>query len=308
MKRGKSAELLLNNSKNMLQAINKSEKYKNDFCEYTHSQLKHKIFLQKLLHIIKITQAEFLTQISDYKKNHTLSNKIILNILKNLKSELIIVFKDKIQNKESLEYKANKNKSALIKNIFGTGKQNNNLKLVESKNEIKNYKYTTELPHLRSLNFRISNQLKYMDIKIKLISGNSNLFNPKNTPNYIYLFLDGKNDTSKAYNLLHDDLLSIRKKFTLIVKEKETQNLQILQLKRDIMFMQDKCGLNNKNEYVNTSDIINEESKEEYFTKTGVCTLENSKNNDILNKNQESKNITDCAFYRNELIRINDNV
>ena len=293
--------LVLNNNENFLEKINFNDNNKKEFCEYVYSRLKHKIFLEKILHIIKITQIEFLSQISAHKKNNKFSYKIIKNILQELKNELDSTFKDNIQNKTNIESTTNKNKSDLIKNIFGKVKKDNNLKIKNNKNQIINYKYSVELPNLKLLNFKIENQLTYMDIKIKLLS--PNLFNNKDTFKYVYLFLDGKNDTTQAYNFLHDNLIYIREAFKLIVKNKELQNNRLLQMNAAVNILKEECHLikkNFQNEYINTSQIINEESKE-YITKTGVCTNEISNNNNKINE-YESDNI-----YKNKLVRVNEN-
>ena len=294
--------LVLNNSENFLEKINFNGDNKKEFCEYVYSRLKHKIFLEKILHIIKITQIEFLSQISAHKKNNKFSYKIIKNILQELKNELDSTFKDNIQNKTNIESTTNKNKSDLIKNIFGKVKKDNNLKIKNNKNQIINYKYCVELPNLKLLNFKIENQLTYMDIKIKLLS--PNLFNNKDTFKYVYLFLDGKNDTTQAYNFLHDNLIYIREAFKLIVKNKELQNNRLLQMNAAVNILKEECHLikkNFQNEYINTSQIINEESKE-YITKTGVCTNEIYNNNNNKINEYESDNI-----YKNKLVRVNGN-
>ena len=294
--------LVLNNSENFLEKINFNDNNKKEFCEYVYSRLKHKIFLEKILHIIKITQIEFLSQISAHKKDNKFSYKIIKNILQELKNELDSTFKDNIQNKTNIESTTNKNKSDLIKNIFGKVKKDNNLKIKNNKNQIINYKYCVELPNLKLLNFKIENQLTYMDIKIKLLS--PNLFNNKNTSKYVYLFLDGKNDTTQAYNFLHDNLIYIREAFKLIVKNKELQNNRLLQMNAAVNILKEECHLikkNFQNEYINTSQIINEESKE-YITKTGVCTNEIYNNNNNKINEYESDNI-----YKNKLVRVNGN-
>lgn len=294
--------LVLNNNENFLEKINFNDNNKKEFCEYVYSRLKHKIFLEKILHIIKITQIEFLSQISAHKKNNKFSYKIIKNILQELKNELDSTFKDNIQNKTNIESTTNKNKSDLIKNIFGKVKKDNNLKIKNNKNQIINYKYCVELPNLKLLNFKIENQLTYMDIKIKLLS--PNLFNNKDTFKYVYLFLDSKNDTTQAYNFLHDNLIYIREAFKLIVKNKELQNNRLLQMNAAVNILKEECHLikkNFQNEYINTSQIINEESKE-YITKTGVCTNEIYNNNNNKINEYESDNI-----YKNKLVRVNGN-
>ena len=296
--------LVLNNNENFLEKINFNDNNKKEFCEYVYSRLKHKIFLEKILHIIKITQIEFLAQISAQKKNNKFSYKIIKNILQELKNELDSTFKDNIQNKTNIESTTNKNKSDLIKNIFGKVKKDNNLKIKNNKNQIINYKYCVELPNLKLLNFKIENQLTYMDIKIKLLS--PNLFNNKDTFKYVYLFLDSKNDTTQAYNFLHDNLIYIREAFKLIVKNKELQNNRLLQMNAAVNILKEECHLikkNFQNEYINTSQIINEESKE-YITKTGVCT------NEIYNNNNNNNKINEFEgdnIYKNKLVRVNGN-
>ena len=296
--------LVLNNNENFLEKINFNDNNKKEFCEYVYSRLKHKIFLEKIIHIIKITQIEFLSQISAHKKNNKFAYKIIKNILQELKNELVSTFKDNIQNKTNIESTTNKNKSDLIKNIFGKVKKDNNLKIKNNKNQIINYKYCVELPNLKLLNFKIENQLTYMDIKIKLLS--PNLFNNKDTFKYVYLFLDSKNDTTQAYNFLHDNLIYIREAFKLIVKNKELQNNRLLQMNAAVNILKEECHLikkNFQNEYINTSQIINEESKE-YITKTGVCT------NEIYNNNNNNNKINEFEgdnIYKNKLVRVNGN-
>ena len=296
MKKSFSAKQL-NKSQNIFKKINIEDDYKNDFCEFTYSRLKHKIFLQKLLHIIQLTQADFLVQISSFKNNNKFSYKIIKDILKGFKKELDTAFKNNLQIMNIMEFKAKKNKSTLITNIFGQEKLIN-LPKKENKN---NQKYINELPHLKTLNFKTENQLKYVDIKIKILSPNK--FNLKNSSKYIYLFFDSKNDTSPAYNSLHDELISIRKKFTLIVKYKEMQNINLTKLGNLVnAFKNNNPFKFNHNEYVNTSKIIEEDS-DEYITRTGVCTIENF---DDDNKKYNIKNLENNGLYKYRFINVNN--
>jgi len=296
MKKSFSAKQL-NKSQNIFKKINIEDDYKNDFCEFTYSRLKHKIFLQKLLHIIQLTQADFLVQISSFKNNNKFSYKIIKDILKGFKKELDTAFKNNLQIMNIMEFKAKKNKSTLITNIFGQEKLIN-LPKKENKN---NQKYINELPHLKTLNFKTENQLKYVDIKIKILS--SNKFNLKNSPKYIYQFFDSKNDASPAYNSLHDELISIRKKFTLIVKYKEMQNINLTKLGNLVnAFKNNNPFKFNHNEYVNTSKIIEEDS-DEYITRTGVCTIENF---DDDNKKYNIKNLENNGLYKYRFINVNN--
>ena len=67
----KSRSLIdLRKSENIFTKINIKDDNQKDFGEITYSRLKHKMFLQKLLHIIQLTQAELLVQISTFKRNN----------------------------------------------------------------------------------------------------------------------------------------------------------------------------------------------------------------------------------------------
>ena len=187
----------------------------------------------------------------------------------------------------------NNNKSFLIKSIFDLESENiNNLKIKKNEGKIKktkeknndnNYKYNIELPHLKLLNFKLENQLQYMNIMVKLKIESINFFKdevPKFNDDYIYIFCLNKNDIFEASNYLHDNLINIRNAFKLIVKKKEIQNMNLIDLNSQVISMREKVALKGKkisNDYINTSDIINEESKE-YYTKTNFNTFENYKN------------------------------
>ena len=183
-----------------------------------------------------------------------------------------------------------KNKSTFVKNIFSLEKFIK-LQKKDKNNIINNKKIIKELPNLKTLNFSLENQLKYIDIKLKILTPIKSIkYNPKNCPNYIYPFFDNKNANSLAYNSLHDELITIRKKFTLIVKYKELQNIHLTKLKNLVATFKNNNAIKDKfnhNEYVNTSKIIEEDS-DEYITRTGVCTVENFDDN---NKQYNFKNL-----------------
>ena len=83
-----------------------------------------------------------------------------------------------------------------------------------------------------------------------------------------------------ASKYLHDNLIDIRNEFKSIVKQKEIQNRELLILNSKITSLKEDVELLGKkisNDYTNTSDIINEESRE-YYTKANICTMENYDN------------------------------
>ena len=321
MKKSNSALKLNLNEKRDNFFINRTNSKKEDNQknenENSISLPKHKTFLSNILELIKISQNEYLSQISfNSKKNNNNCNinKIIIKMLSNLKNDLIMILKDNTENKAKIQNNMNLSKSVLVKNIFDFERDNvNNLKYSsERKRKNKNinndndyYKYNIELPHLKLLNFKIENQLAYINIMI--ILKNDSLYNFKNERNKFdeedfYVFCDSQNDISDASIYLHDELINIRNKFKSIVKKKDIQNRNLILLNAKVISMKEDVellGKKSSNDYVNTSDIINEESRE-YYTKTNICTNENY----INDKNNIEDN--DFIFMKKNIIRKNN--
>ena len=212
----------------------------------------------------------------------------------------MITLKDNTESKAKIQHLMNNNKSILVKSIFDFERENVNNFKVQSEKKIKkikkvnnddDYKYNIELPHLKLLNFKIENQLQYMNIMIKLKMDNKKC----------YIFCDNQNNIQEASNYLHDNLINIRNEFKSIVKKKEIQNRNLIILHSKVITMKEEVELLGKkgsNDYINTSDIINEESRE-YYTKTNICTMENLQN--LNNEFEENNN-----NIKKNLIRIND--
>ena len=318
MKKSFSA-LKLNMNDNYLNKIKIfPEKQKEINYDNKLSLIKHKVFLNKILELIKISQIDFLSQKSFNSKNiknHNSNNssKAIKDILLNLKNELIITLKGNTENKAKIQNMMNNHKTFLVKSIFDFERDNvNNIKIKEENkkkykkfSEDENYKYNIELPHLKLLNFKVENQLKYISVLIKLKMENTKDF--KNESSKFddfdfHIFCDNQNDNLVASNYLHNNLINIRDKFKLIVKNKENQNRNLIILNARVIALKEELellGKKSSNDYVNTSDIINEESRE-YYTKTNICTIENHKNS---NKELDTNN----DFMKKNLIRINGN-
>ena len=304
------------------------EQNKNAIYDNSISLLKHKVFLEKLLHLIKISQIDYLSQISSNvnKSNVNTNNdtdtdtnnnnndnpknkiKIIKSILSNLQKDLITTLKDNTNSKAKMQNETTNIKSSLIKSIFEASghPENSNLDTKNTLNETpkniprKNvnnynesyYKYNIELPHLKMLNFKIENQLNYINslIKVKMQSIKR-----------LYIFCDNQNDISDASNHLHQNLINARNDFKSMVKKKEIQNRNLLILKSQLNSMREEVatlGKKSSNDYINTSEVINEESKE-YYTKTNVCTIENYKRN---SRDFESENKINNIGFNNKVL------
>ena len=320
MKRSNSALKLDLNEKNDNFFINSNLEKENDKKNENKNSIslpKHKTFLLNILELIKISQNEYLSQISfnSKKNNNGNINKIIIKMLSNLKNDLIMILKDNTESKAKIQNTMNLSKSVLVKSIFDFERENvNNLKTnSERKKKNKNlnndndyYKYNIELPHLKLLNFRIENHLAYINIMIKL--KNESLYNFKNEGNKFdeedfYVFCDSQNDISDASIYIHDELINIRNRFKSIVKQKDIQNRNLTLLNAKVISMKEDVellGKKSSNDYVNTSDIINEDSRE-YYTKTNICTNENYINS---HNNIEDNNI---IFMKKNIIR-KDNI
>ena len=307
---------------------------KNTIYDNSISLLKHKVFLEKLLHLIKISQIDYLSQISSNsnKSNVNTNNdtdtdtntnnnnndnpknkiRIIKSILSNLQKDLITTLKDNTNSKAKMQNETTNIKSSLIKSIFeasghpespnlDTTTLNDTPKSIQKKN-VSNYnesyyKYNIELPHLKLLNFKIENQLKYINslIKVKMQSIKR-----------LYIFCDNQNDIMDASNHLHRNLINARNDFKSMVKKKELQNRNLLILDSQINSMREEVatlGKKSSNEYINTSEVINEDSME-YYTKTNVCTMENYKRD---SKDFENENkINNIGFNSKVLIPKNN--
>ena len=302
MRKNKSV-IALNNCESYFKKINENFGSKVNFEESVNSRLKYKSYLKNILTIIKNYQIEILTQISISKKNKKLSNKIVKQSLQDLKQELNSLFHIKTKNKINSEQNKNKTKTFFSQNISDRKDDNNSINQ-EEKNQVNNNKIEDELTHLKLLNFKIENQIKYIDTKIKLLS--ANIFIRKKHDKYIYLLLDNKNDLEQAYNLLHDKLISNRERFKIVVKQKRIQNDIMAELKEEVDLWRKEFNQKQKmnhNEYIDTNKIISEETSE--YTKT---TLFPKGTNDITNKRRfRTEPFEGIIFYENQLKCINNN-
>jgi len=293
MKENKS-ELIMK-KENILDLLNLNDKSNKNYLNIIQSKLYKKLILEKILDNIKNIQLVLLSKKSLNKSDNKLPYEIIKNVLKDLKLELNSTFKEKEQNNINIKIKYRPIKISnysLIKNVSN----------INNKNIIINPKLIPELSNLKLTNFKLENELEFIDTKIKLLSNNNSNEKGKNPSIISYLFLNEKNKNIEAYNSLHDNLLDKRERFKLIVKKKGLQNYIINQLntavnslKEDILFEKKFF----KNEYIITSQIIDEETNE-YPTKTS--SLENDINSD--KEKIYSNKIENDILYKNRLICI----
>ena len=262
MKNQRSA-LFSINKENILQKLNQNSDFQTYFYKYPLTQLKDKIFLQKVLSIIKISQMEFLSHVSKDKKNKKFSYKLIKTLLLELKQEFDETIKDNIRTKINSDKSSDKNILIYKKNEIQPKKEDINLKKSEIPCQINNNKLNAKLTKLKLLNFKLKNQLSYIDTKIKLLSSSKLELNDSKK----FIYLNYKKEQYHAYNLLHDELIDKREKFKLIVKNKKEQNIEMLEMKNLVNVWKEEVALAKKgihNDYVITSQIIEEEETKEY--------------------------------------------
>ena len=300
MKDNKSA-LVISKPDNILDIINQKNEARKCSFDDIYPKLTHKSFLQKILNVIKNIQIELLSQVSSREKNHQFSNKTIINLLKDLKIELSATLKENIQNESEIEHDTKIIKKDLAKKIFGQNEKNNKVKKHENKKPSNYQKLNLELSELKILNFKIENEIEYIDTKISIISS-TKIIN-KNPSKNNYLFLEGRSIDSQPENILHNDLLKAREKFKFIVKRKDFQNKVILQLTTAVNLWKDELKLQNKknNQYIITNQIIDEETKE-YPTKTTQLENEECCNNKTIFANVIENDI----LYKRKLICVNN--
>ena len=156
MKENKSELMMI--KKNILGLFN--DKSNKDFSNIKYSKLYFKLILEKILDSIKNIQLLLLSKKSLNKAGDKISYETIKNLLKDLKVELNSTFKEKEQK---IKYRPNKICNySLIKNVSN----------INNKNIIINPKLISELSDLKLLNFKLENQIKFIDTKIKLLSNN----------------------------------------------------------------------------------------------------------------------------------------
>ena len=300
MKDNKSA-LVISKPDNILDIINQKNEARKCSFDDIYPKLTHKSFLQKILNVIKNIQIELLSQVSSREKNHQFSNKTIINLLKDLKIELSATLKENIQNESEIEHDTKIIKKDLAKKIFGQNEKNNKVKKHENKKPSNYQKLNLELSELKILNFKIENEIEYIDTKISIISS-TKIIN-KNPSKNNYLFLEGRSIDSQPENILHNDLLKAREKFKFIVKKKDFQNKVILQLTTAVNLWKDELKLQNKknNQYIITNQIIDEETKE-YPTKTTQIENEECYNNKKIFANVIENDI----LFKRKLICVNN--
>ena len=251
----------------------------------------HKFSLEILLNNIKSSQLEYLS-----KDNN---NKNTKKILIALKEDLNIMLKEKNKKinyiKNQNEIKKNKLQSVLFPDSNDATDSGNNNKKIIGNNIL--YNSLSEINQLKLLNFQIQNEIDKTKVLIEQkIQYHSYV---KSIPFFFQSFCNNNYETNKEVTkYLKEIIRQIRKEFIKVVKEKMNKEFEINGLLFNINYIKDNIDSYKKNgykKYINSEDIIEEESKE--YTKS--MNTSRSKRNSILNNNNNN------LMKKNNIININ---
>ena len=268
----------LNNNEKYLSVDSRLDpSYKNKKPELLFS---HKSSLKVLIKEIKICLLDNISNKS-LKNNYLLNLKQILSTFENNLSSML----DEKNNIYYYFQKDNKQKKKDLQKLIFSEELDQNQK---------NVKIIPEINQLKLLNFQIINEIKNIDFLIERKNKNlfqikSNPFNISENDGEIFCIINNKN-ISTISNFFHEIIIKKRKKFIDKVNEKSEQDNVIKKLTMNKEYLKDKIKkYNNKNKYINSEDIINEESKEYIENTINSNILNNSKIESNFNKKKELK-------------------
>ena len=238
----------------------------------------HKSSLETLLNIIKNSQLEYLSK--DKNKNTK-------QMLKILKENLNLMLKEK--NKK-INYIKNKNE--IIKNKLQNVlfPDSNDSTHIGYNNKIINnnisYNSFSEINQLQLLNFQIQNEIDKTKFLIEQKLQYHSLV--KSIPFFFHLYYNNNLQTNKKVTkYLKEIIREVRNEFIKVVKEKMNKEFEINGLIFNINYLKDNIDsykINSYKKYINSEDIIQEESRE--YTKSMITTQ--SKRNSISNINNKN--------------------
>ena len=256
----------------------------------------HKSSLEALLYIIKNCQLQYLLQFNNINnKNQKIKTK---QILISLKHHLNLILKEKNKKISYIKKQNEKSKKKLQNLLFPSSKD---LKKIEYNIKFKYNKYTNN--KVKYIIFE-KNQLKLLNFQIKKeIEKTTFLIEQKNQINsflksYPYLsktiqniYCDNKYENiSKVSDILKDVIMNVRKDFINTVKEKMAKESEIDEISVKIENFRDfmeNNKLNGYKKYIETKDIIKEDSKE--CSETTII-ANHSKRNSLFSNNNNKKN------------------
>ena len=246
----------------------------------------HKCSLEVLLDMIKNFQNDYILKVNEVNKNKiNISKKIITLFRENLS----LMETEKIKKFNYIKEKNENNKKQIQKILFLSEtkniEMNNN---VQFKDDLNSFSYIQKKNELNLINFQIENEINKTDFVIEqknqiyLCAQTIPIYLDKNRE--IFCNINYEN-IEKISNILNSITKNVREKFISTVKEKTKTDLEINAIKFELESIKDNLSfdqLKGEKNYIDSDDIIYEESKENNKT---IITNKSKRNSRVsLNK------------------------
>ena len=263
-----------------------SQSYSKNKSKKIEILTNQKTFLEILLDIMKKAQINYLS--NDLKKSNYNQTK---TFLLNLKNDLSSMLSEQKLSFNYLQKEHSKKKTEVQNLIFPTNecKRSENCEgnqTIITENDEKTDE--TEINQIKLMNFKIENEISNIDY---FISKRNYLVN------YIKNFAFFREDTKEIFcenfkdhkeitEFLHNILIKMRQHFVDMVFQKSKTDSEIRELQSQIeMYNDNYDNCTEKNRYINSEDIIQEESMD--FTQS-IST--SNKNTIFINRKKDSNN------------------
>ena len=259
--------------------------------------INRKTSLETLLKILK----KF--QISYFSNNKKLSQK---QMLLSLKDNLNLLLEDKNKTFNYLKTQNEIKKKKIQKILYHSSKETKQKHYDLISDNTKVTSYLCERNQLETLNFQIKNEIEKTEF---LIRKNKDIISIiKSIPFYFEenkeIFCSNNYENYKNISLFFMDIIrNIRKKFINIVKEKMQKDIEIKTLSDQINHIKeniDEFDENGHRKYIDSEEIIQEESKE--YTRSNNQSKRNSlssmHNKDFLKRFSNTSSFGSLSLYK----------
>ena len=252
----------------------------------------HKSSLSVLFNLVKTFQV-------DYFSNQTKNKKIkdIKKVISSLQNNLSLMLTEKQKQFDYLKTKKENNKKKMQEILFNEN-HNKKVNTKMQKNDILNFHFLNEKKELNLINFQLDNDIRKTN---DLIEQKYQIyFYTKSLPFYLdmnqEIFCNTNYESLEIISeILSNIKKSVKENFISVVKEKMKSELEINTLTFQINSVKEnqiKEKLNTDKKYIDTEEIIYEDTKEN--NKTLIANQGKRNSNLILNKltmNKRASNI-----------------
>ena len=260
-----------------------------NFCYISEKEedlIQQKEYLQQILASIKAIQVSFLSDTNSRQNN----NRYTKNIISQMKENLSRILKQKNKKYNVLIDNYNLKVEEMQIKIFSPENKRNLLKLNSSINEsfsreINEKYFNDELTQLKTMNFKLENDIQQAEYSIRRKS-------------YLQFLIKNEQEDSKEIicksqkeyplvsRILHKEAVETKKFFTYIVSMKTFQNLEIDDIQNSINRL--KNIISREGKIIDSQDIIKEEESSDYYSNITNAIEQTLNKTKILNNNEVS--------------------